>query len=145
MESVIVLGNKEYKIKINFKNSYKLTKFRNKLAYGVDFDDASKEIIREIAEIQLKASTGGEIDVSTLSPEAIKYLNKKSSARDEIFTYEELIEIGKILTEIESDEEIESLYNTEVEENGYDELISKLTLAISMVFTSAKDTSDQKN
>lgn len=143
-KKTIEIGNKEFEIKINFKKSYQLTKFRNKLAYGVDFDDADKKVIEEVAKVQLQASQGQEIDMSVLSPETIKYLNKKSSQRDEVFTYEELIEIGKILTDIEKDEEIEDLYNIEVDENGYDELIAKLTLGISTVFMNAKDTSDQK-
>lgn len=144
MDKTIIIGNKEFKIKINFKKSYELTKFRNKLSYGIDFDDADKKIIEEIAKIQLQASQGQDIDMSLLSPETIKYLSKKSSQRDEVFNYDELIEIGKILTEIEKDEEIEELYNIEVEENGYDELIAKLTLGISTVFLNAKDTSNQK-
>lgn len=144
MEKKLIIGNREFEIKINFRKSYQLTKYRNKLAYGVDFDDADRKIIEEVAKIQLQASQGQEIDMSVLSPETIKYLNKKSSQRDEVFTYEELIEIGKILTDIENDEEIEELYNVEVEENGYDELIAKLTLGISTVFMSAKDTSEQE-
>lgn len=140
----IIIGNKEFEIKINFKKSYKLTKFRNKMAYGIDFDDADKKIIEEIAQVQLAASHGKEIDMSVLSPNTIKYLSKKSSQQDEIFDYDELIEIGKILTDIEKDEEIEELYNIEVEENGYDELIAKLTIGISTVFMNAKDTSNQE-
>ena len=143
-KKTIILGNKEFEIKINFKKSYQLTKFRNKMAYGVDFDDADKQVIEEIAKVQLQAANGQEIDMSVLSPETIKYLGKKSSQRDEIFTYEELIEIGKILTDIEDNNELEELYNIEVENEGYDTLISKLTLAISTVFMNAKDTSDQK-
>ena len=143
-KKIIEIGNKTFEIKINFKKSYQLTKYRNKLAYGVDFDDADKKVIEEVAKIQLQASQGQEVDMSVLSPETIKYLNKKSSQRDEVFTYEELIEIGKILTDIEKNEEIEELYNIEVEENGYDELLSKLTIGISTVFMNAKDTSDEK-
>lgn len=140
----IIIGNKEFDIKINFKKSYKLTKFRNKMAYGIDFDDADKKIIEEIAKVQLSVSLGKDIDMSLLSPETIKYLSRKSSQQDEIFTEEELIEIGKILTDIADDKEIEELYNIEVEENGYDELIAKLTLGISTVFMNAKDTSNQE-
>lgn len=143
-KKTIEIGNKKFEIKINFKKSYQLTKYRNKLAYGIDFDDADKKIIEEVAKVQLQASQGQDIDMSLLSPETIKYLNKKSNQRDEVFTYEELIEIGKILTDIEKNEEIEELYNIEVEENGYDELIAKLTLGISTVFMNAKDTSDEK-
>lgn len=143
-KKTIEIGNKKFEIKINFKKSYQLTKYRNKLAYGIDFDDADKKIIEEVAKVQLQASQGQDIDMSLLSPETIKYLNKKSNQRDEVFTYEELIEIGKILTDMEKNEEIEELYNIEVEENGYDELIAKLTLGISTVFMNAKDTSDEK-
>lgn len=140
----IIIGNKEFDIKINFKKSYKLTKFRNKMAYGIDFDDADKKIIEEIAKVQLSVSLGKDIDMSLLSPATIKYLSRKSSQQDEIFTEEELIEIGKILTDIEDDKKIEELYNIEVEENGYDELIAKLTIGISTVFMNAKDTSNQE-
>ena len=117
-KKTIEIGNKKFEIKINFKKSYQLTKYRNKLAYGIDFDDADKKIIEEVAKVQLQASQGQDIDMSLLSPETIKYLNKKSNQRDEVFTYEELIEIGKILTDMEKNEEIEELYNIEVEENG---------------------------
>ena len=141
---ILEIGNKEFEIKINFKKSYELTKFRNKLSYGIDFDDADKHIIEEIAKMQTLASQGKDIDMSSLSPETLKFLNKKTNQRDEVFNYEELIEIGKILTDITKDEEIEELYNIEVESNGYDELIAKLTLGISMVFMNAKDTSSQE-
>jgi len=140
----IIIGNKEFELKINFKKSYQLTKFRNKLAYGIDFDDADRHIIEEITKIQMQASQGQEIDMSILSPDTIKYLSKKSNQRDEVFNYDELIEIGMILTEIEDKETIEELYNIEVEENGYDELIAKLTIGISSVFMNAKDTSNQE-
>ena len=141
MERKIKLAGKEYEIKPNFKLSYALTKFRNKLSYGIDFDDADKEIIEEIARVQLSAANGQDVDMTTLSPKTLKYLNKKSNQKEEIFTYEELVEIGQILTKIESIEEIENIYDKEVEENGYDELVSKLTLAVSMVFMNVKDTS----
>ncbi len=144
MKKTINLGNKEFEIEINFKLSYDLTKFRNKLSYGVDFDDADKKVIEEVAKIQLEASMGKEPDMSLLSPETIKYLNKKSNQRDEIFTYEELIEIGRILTKLEKNEEVEELFDKEVSQNGYDELLAKLSMAITMVFMNANDTSDQK-
>lgn len=145
MENKLIIGNKEFEIKINFRKSYQLTKYRNKLAYGFDFADADKKIIEEITQVQLDVSQGKEVDIEKLSTETQKYLIKKSSEKDEVFNYEELIEIGKILTEIEDDKELEELYDTEVQENGYDELTSKLTYAISMVFTNAKDTSNQAN
>lgn len=143
-KKTIILGNREFEIKINFKKSYQLTKFRNKMAYGIDFEDADKHIIEEIARVQLLATEGKEIDMSVLSPDTIAYLTKKSTQRDEIFSYDELIEIGKILTEIEDSEELEELYNIEVENEGYDALIAKLTLAVTTVFMNAKDTSTPK-
>lgn len=144
MDRKIELAGEKYEIKINFKLSYDLTKYRNKLSYGLDFDDANKGVIEEIAKMQIEIANGKELDMSKLSQDTIKYLTKKSNEKTEVFTYEELIDIGKILTKIENEEEIEEIYNKEVEENGYDELVSKLTLAVSMVFMNAKDTSTTK-
>jgi len=140
-KKVIEIGNKIFEIQINFKKSYQLTKYRNKMAYGIDFGDADKHIIEEIAKIQLEASNGEEIDMSALSPDTVAYLTKKSTRSEEIFDYDELIDMGMILTGIESKEELEKLYDIEVEANGYDSLIAKLTLGVSTVFMNAKDTS----
>ena len=82
MERKIKLAGKEYEIKPNFKLSYALTKFRNKLSYGIDFDDADKEIIEEIAKVQLSAANGQDVDMTTLSPKTLKYLTKKSNQKE---------------------------------------------------------------
>jgi len=143
VKRTINLAGKEFEIKINFRKSYELTKFRNKMSYGVDFSDADKDVIAEIAKVQMDVSNGKEVDVKSLSNETINYLNEISNKKQEIFNMEELIEIGKILTDIDSNDEIIELYDKEVEENGYDELLAKLSLAISTVFMNAKDTSSE--
>lgn len=137
-KKTITLAGKEFEIKINFKKSYDLTKFRNKLTYGVDFSEADKDVISEIAKIQSKASNGEDIDMGKLSPKTITYLNELSQNKQDIFNMEELIEIGKLLTDIESDEEIIDLFDKEVEEYGYDVLVSKLASGVSTVFMNAK-------
>ena len=123
-----------------------ITKFRNKLTYGIDFDDADKEVLEEIINLQsqLKEKNIEDVDISNLSPEATKYLMNMSKRKVDIFEYEEIVEMGKILTGIEDEEQLLEIYDKEIELNGYDVLIAKLTQAVSLVFMSAKNTSASK-
>ena len=43
-KNVITLAGKEFEIKVNFRNEYKLTKFRNRMSYGIDFTEKEKPI-----------------------------------------------------------------------------------------------------
>lgn len=146
MNNILVLGGKEFNIKINFKKSYDLTKYRNKISTGFDFSEADKETVQEILEFTKKIHEEGasveEMDLSTLSPKALKLMTTKSS--ENIFSYEEIFDIVRILTDINSDEEIEELLNAEVLENGFDAITNKLIESVSLVFTNAKDISNQK-
>ena len=146
-KQVINLAKKDYEIKIDFELSYDLTKYRNKLEFGIDFSDADKDMITEIIEMRKKMENGTkieELDLSSLSNETIEYLEKKSIQKRDVFTKEELIDIGKKLTKVENEDEIKEIYNEEIKDNGYDVLIAKLSSAVSMVFMNAKDGSTEQ-
>ena len=146
-KNVITLAGKEFEIKVNFRNEYKLTKFRNRMSYGIDFTEKEKPALKEIMEMQKEFEEGkdlDDIDLSKLSPEALDILDRISKEKTDIFTDDELIEMGKILTGIDSDEEIEKLFDEEVRTKVYEGLVANLTYCITMVFTNAKDTSNQE-
>ena len=136
MEKILNLGGKEFKIQVSFKKSYELTKYRNKATMGFDFTDADKDVVAEIMTFAEKKNNGEDIDATLLSPEAIKMLQEKSTKN--IFSYEEIVDIVKILTGIEKEEEIEELLDLEMQETDYDSVISKIIGAINLVFMSAK-------
>jgi len=139
MENTIKLGGKEFKIEINFRKSYELTKYRNKIAMGFDFTGADKKIVEEILKMSQKQSDGENIDISKLSPEAIEFLNKNS--KKDLFTFDEIIDITKILTGIETNKEAEELLDAELAESDYDSVIAKLIEKVNLVFTNVKSTS----
>lgn len=146
-KQIINLAKKDYEIKIDFELSYDLTKYRNKLEFGIDFSDADKDMITEIIEMRKKMENGTkieELDLSSLSNETIEYLEKKSIQKRDVFSKEELIDIGKKLTKVENEDEIKEIYNEEIKDNGYDVLIAKLSSAVSMVFMNAKDGSTEQ-
>ncbi len=136
MENILKLGGKEFKVQINFKKSYELTKYRNKVSLGFDFSDADKSIVSEILKISEMKNNGKEIDMSVLSPEAIKFLQSKSTQN--LFSYDEIIDIVKILTGIEDNKEVEELLDAEIQDTSYDEIITKLIEMINAVFTNVK-------
>ena len=124
----------------NFRKSYNLTKYRNKIAIGFDFGDADKDVVEEI----LNATKVKDFDISTLSPKALALLQEKNQAA--VFSDEEIFDIIKILTNEKdlpdiTDEKIEELLDKEVQENGYDMISAKLIECINLVFTNAKDIS----
>lgn len=136
----INLAEKDYEVVVNFRKSFQLTKFRNKITYGIDFKDADKSILEEIVSLrsQIKEKNIEDVDISGLSPEATKYLMEMSKTKNDIFDDTELVEMGQILTGIEDEEELINIYDKEVELNGFDVLVAKLTQAVSLVFMNAK-------
>lgn len=150
MEKTIILGKKEYKYKVNFKLSYDFLKYRNRITKGFDFSNGDKEVVKEVITMQNKlqakqqeAQKEGKVlneeDLSflnELSPEALNFLAESNNK--DLFNYEEIIEIVSKFTQIEDKDKILEILDEEVEENGFDNLVSKLTLAISEVFTNAK-------
>ena len=139
MENILKLGGKEFKVEINFKKSYELTKYRNKISMGFDFSNTDKKVVEEVLSATQKQMEGKNIDLSKLSEEALKFLMEQS--KNTILTYEEIIDIVKILTGIESQEEIEQLLNQEMEETDYDSVIGKIIGEVNMVFMNVKGTS----
>lgn len=139
MENILNLGGKEFKVTINFRKSYDLTKYRNKISMGFDFSEADKDVVEEILKVSEKKNKGEEVNLSTLSPKAMSFL-KKNSSKD-IFSYDEIIDIVKILTNIEDKNEIEELLNLELQESDYDSILEKLIKAVTLVFTNVKGTS----
>ena len=79
MDKILKLGGKEFKVEINFKKSYELTKYRNKISVGFDFGEADKEIVAEILKISEMKNKNEEIDMSILSPEALRFLQGQST------------------------------------------------------------------
>lgn len=143
----ITLAEQEFEKVVDFETSYKLTKYRNRLQYGIEITETDKEIIEDILKIRERVENGEDINsipTSDFKPETIEFLNKRNTKQQELFSMEELIDMGKILTGIDSDEEIKELYNTEIELNGYDILISLLTQAVAQVFMNAKGGSTAK-
>ena len=138
MENILELGGEAFKIVANFRMSYKLTKYRNKISTGFDFSNADKKAVAEI----LTASQKKDFDVSQLSDKALDLLKERSTT--DLFNADEIVDIVKILTGIQEENKVEELLDKEVEENGYDIIISKLIASVNLVFTSAKDISDQK-
>ena len=137
MENILELGGEQFKIVANFRMSYNLTKYRNKMSTGFDFSAEDKDVIAEI----LEASKEAEVDVSKLSDKAIELLTKKG--KEDLFSDVEIIDIVKTLTKLDEGK-IEELLDKEVELNGYDVITPKLIKSINLVFTNAKDISAQK-
>ena len=140
MKNILELGGETFEIVPNFRKSYNLTKYRNKIAVGFDFGEADKKVVAEI----LKATKDKDFDISTLSPAAISLLQEKNQTT--LFNDKETFDIIRILTsdkdkEDITDEHIEELLDKEVQENGYDIIFAKLIECINLVFTNAKDIS----
>lgn len=136
---ILELGNEKLEIKVNYRTSYRLTKFRNRLSNNKAILAADRDVIEEIRKI---TESGKEITgevVLDLSPKAREYFIEATKKDEELFSMEEQFEIVKILTGIEDENKIEKLFDTEVIMNGYDSLSEKLIAAVSMVFMNAKD------
>lgn len=141
-EKFIELGGEKFKITINFRNCYKLTKYRNKMETNIDFSKADEKIIEEFNSIDLNED--GTFPIEKLSLKARKFVLDNTRDSRTIFSEEEIFDIVKILTGVENEDRILDLLNKEVETNEYDVFIDKLVNGISMVFTRAKDGSQQK-
>lgn len=138
-KKVLELGNEKLEIKVNYRTSYRLTKYRNRLSHGQDILAADKEVIKELKKFYESGKEVNADAVYDLSPEARAYLVNASKKDEELFSMEEQFEIVTILTGIEDKAKIEELFDAEVIMNGYDSLSTKLTTAITMVFMNAKD------
>ena len=138
MENILELGGEAFKIVANFRMSYNLTKYRNKISTGFDFAKADKKVVAEI----LTASKDPNFDLTKLSDKALDFLKEKNTST--LFNIEEIVDIVKILTGLQEESKIEELLDKEVELNGYDMIMNKLIGSVNMVFTNAKDISDQK-
>ncbi len=137
---VINIAGRDFEIKTNFRKSCKLSKFRNKMRYsGIDVTEENKEYLLEIEKLRKETKDGEEPDISRLSTPALKILQQMSDKNVDVFNDEELLEIGQVLLEIEDKNEVEQLYEEELQEEGYDELISKILYGLAMVFMNAKD------
>ena len=143
-ENKIEIGGREFVVITNFRKSNNLIKYRNKYRYGsVDVTAENKEHILEVLKLQEETKEGELPDITKLSPEALVILQKMSDDKASVFDSDELIDMGSIIFEI-SKEETEELYEKEMELNGYDELTTKIIYALTMVFMSAKDGSQEK-
>lgn len=140
-KNILKLAGKEYEVECNFRKQHDLTKFRNKLSYGIDFSEADKNIMEEIIKFKQDMQEEKNVDLSNLSQDAIKFLNKTAN-KMEVYTSDELIEIGMILTKTKSVEEMEEIYDKEIMITSYDDLVNKLMQSMSLVFTNAKSGSE---
>lgn len=145
-ERKIEIGGRVFEIESNFRKSHKLSKYRNKLRYGtkIQITEENKEAFLEIDKLRRDTPEGQIPDVSKLSTEATNILMQMSDTTADVYEIEELIEIGKILTDIQNDEEIEELYNNEVAINGYDDLVTKILYGVQLVFMNVKDGSQEE-
>ena len=141
LERKIEIGGKTFEIVSNFRKSHALSKYRNKLRFGTDIEitEENKSVFLEISKIKESTSENGMPDISNLSPEATALLLKMADKTADIYEIDELIEIGKILTNITDTAEIEELYDKEVEMNGYDNLVSVILYGVQLVFMNVKD------
>lgn len=140
-ERKMTIAGREFVIKADFKKSAKLTKYRNKIRYGskIQVTEENRNAFFEIEKLRESTPEGKLPDITKLSAEAIKILNEMSTSPSEIFEAEELLEMGRILFELDSIEEVEELYNKELETTEYDILVLNIINEVQMVFTNAKD------
>ena len=138
MENILELGGEAFKVVANFRMSYNLTKYRNKISTGFDFSKADKKVVAEILTVTKDPS----FDLTTLSDKALSFLQQKNS--NDLFNADEIVDIVKILTGLQDESKIEELLDKEVAENGYDMILNKLIGSVNLVFTNAKDISDKK-
>lgn len=141
-ERFIELGGEKFKIIVNFKNCYRLTKFRNRLETNIDFSNADEEILKEFNSIELNED--GSFPMDKLSLRARKFTLDNLRDSRTIFNMDEIYEIVKILTNVTEGAKIDELLDKEIELNGYDTMVDKLVNGISMVFMKAKDGLQQK-
>lgn len=150
MENIINLGGKDYSYKVNFKLSYDLLKYRGRIQTGFDITKANKKVLKEIMQMQSKyeaaqkKAKGDDIlsdfdFLDDLSLEAKQFIQENdNSSKIEKFTLEEIEDMVRKFTGIVEEEKIEEILDYEVENYGYDALVTKLLNAVAQVFTNAK-------
>ena len=111
---------------------------------GIDVTEENREYLLEIEKLREETKEGDLPEITKLSLPALKILQQMSDKNSDIFDENELLEIGQVLLDIEDVEEVESLYESELEINGYDELVSKVLYGLALVFMNAKDGSTQE-
>lgn len=140
MENILKLGGETFKVVPNFRMSYNLTKYRNKISTGFDFKEEDKDAVAEIMQLA-RLKNEEDIDLTKLSPRAKELLIEKG--KKDLFSLDEIMDIAKTLTGINEDSEVEKLLDKEIGLTGYDDMISKLIQSISLVFTNVKGISTQ--
>ena len=150
MENIINLGGKDYSYKVNFKLSYDFLKYRGRIQTGFDITKANKKVLKEIMQMQSKyeaaqkKAKGDDIlsdfdFLDDLSLEAKQFIQENdSSSKIEKFTLEEIEDMVRKFTGIVEEEKIEEILDYELENYGYDALVTKLLNAVAQVFTNAK-------
>lgn len=144
MEKIIKLGGEEYKYHINFKLNYDLLKFRNRIQTGFDVTKANKKIITEIVNMKNEIGDKNLSDEESLeifnklSPEARTFIEENTGDYSSKFSDEDIKYIVSKFTGIEDENKIYEILDYEVENGGYDKLITKLVNAIAEVFSNAK-------
>lgn len=150
MENIINLGGKDYSYKVNFKLSYDFLKYRGRIQTGFDITKANKKVLKEIMQMQSKyeaaqkKAKGDDIlsdfdFLDDLSLEAKQFIQENdNSSKIEKFTLEEIEDMVRKFTGIVEEEKIEEILDYEVENYGYDALVTKLLNAVAQVFTNAK-------
>ena len=83
---IFEIGGKEFEIKVNFRLSYNLTKYRNRVTAGFDFEDSDKEVVDEIMKLQQRVANGEEVSYSDMSSGAIEFLMKNSKSNSNLFS-----------------------------------------------------------
>lgn len=142
-KNILILAGQEFEVVCNFRKQHDLTKFRNKLAYGVDFSETDKSTLEKVLKMKEDIVNGKEITMEDLPEDVINFINKTAN-KAEIFSADELIEIGMILTGIKSEEIVEEMYDEDIQEGSYDDLVQKLIHSMSLVFMNAKSGLEEK-
>lgn len=140
MKNILELGGETFEVVPNFRMSYNLTKYRNKISTGFDFKEEDKDAVAEIMQLA-RLKNEEDIDLTKLSPRAKELLIEKG--KKDLFSLDEIMDIAKTLTGINEDSEVEKLLDKEIGLTGYDDMISKLIQSISLVFTNVKGISTQ--
>ena len=144
IEKIINLGGKDYKYKINFTLSYNLLKYKNRVQTGFDITKANKKVAEEIVAIQNKIvkekldEKAAEKLLANASKETQEFVINNVDDLPSKFTDEDIKFIVSQFTGITDENKIYEILDYEVENGGYDKLITKLVNAIAEVFSNAK-------
>ena len=143
---IIKLGQKEFEVEPDFKLACALTKYRNKARFKtkVDITDDNKAAFVEIANYYKDIQEGKERKFEEISGSALNLIVDAQQNPSEIFEYEELMDIGKKLTNITNDAELETVFSEAMAEIGYDQLVEVLIEGMNSVFMNANAGSPEK-